>query len=184
MGVSALWYWQIWPCHLSLCQKACGRQETRHQERTESGHLTTPRASGLDTLTSQNRLSSWHNHKTTFVLFYESVLPTFRKEKNKTTQVRTKTNKRYSSKNIQYICCIKLYRMSWTFSFTYTIHKGQNRVTFTSFMILRKCPLRQPHFMYIFTHKPDKTALGCTLRGHDEIQMPCIKIPEKCLSVR
>lgn len=124
------------------------------------------------------------NHKTTFVLFYESVLPTFRKEKNKTTQVRTKTNKRYSSKNIQYICCINLYRMSWTFSFTYTIHKGQNRVTFTSFMILRKCPLRQPHFMYIFTHKPDKTALGCTLRGHDEIQMPCIKIPEKCLSVR
>lgn len=65
--------------------------------------------------------------------------------------------------------------MSWTFSFTYTTHKGQNRVTFASFMILTKWPPLRLYFIYIFTNK---TALRCTLSGHDEIKMPCIKIPE------
>lgn len=34
-----------------------------------------------------------------------------------------------------------MYRMSWTFSFTYTTQRGQNQLTFTSFMTLRKCRL-------------------------------------------
>lgn len=68
--------------------------------------------------------------------------------------------------------------MSWTFSFTHTIHKGPTRVTFIFLLILKKMFPWQPHFMYIFINIPNKTALGSTLRGHDEIQMPIIKIPE------
>lgn len=37
-----------------------------------------------------------------------------------------------------------MYRMSWTFSFTYTTQTGQNQLTFTSFMTLRKCRLPLP----------------------------------------
>lgn len=42
-------------------------------------------------------------------------------------------------------------------------------------MVLRNRPPRRPHLIYIFTNIPNKTALSSTVRGHDEIQTPCIK---------
>lgn len=152
---TTLRYWQIQPCHLSLCQWGCGRQETQNRQRTRGGRLAAPTLSGLSS--TRPPAFGWF-------------------------QIRkvTKTNKRHSRKNIPYICCINctgclghlaLHILHIRIKTGWHSHPSWfwENVTF---------------YVHLFEHIKPKKALRCTWGGCDEIHTSCIKIPEEVLSVR
>lgn len=133
-------------------------------DRTESRQLTTPTTFEPNS-TIRRALWLWLNHKTNFVFVWQTALSTSSKKS------KQKANRWYSSKNIQYICCINLYRMPWTFSYIcYTL--GSKQGHFLILHDLQKMSPIQPQLMHIFTNIPNKTALGCTWGGQDDIQTP------------